>query len=99
MRTLLALAATALGVAVFTPVTAEAAPLSGLSLTTGPAITTAVEQAHYYRRRHCCYRSYGYYGGGYPYGAYGGGYPYSYYGYGGPVIAFSFGGHRHHRHW
>ena len=90
MRTLLTIAATALSVAVFTPVAGEAAPLSGLSPSTGTAITTGVEPAHYYRRRHCCYRSYGYYGGGYPY---------SDYGYGGPVFAFSFGGHRHHRHW
>ena len=98
MRTLLVIAATALSVAVFTPVAAEAAPLAGLSPSSVPVAEAGVEQAHYYRRRHCCYRSYGYYGGGYPYG-YGGGYPYGYYGYGGPVFAFSFGGHRHHRHW
>ena len=97
MRTLLAIAATALSVAVFTPAATEAAPLAGLSPSTVPVATVGVEPAHYYyRRRHCCHRYYS--NGYYDYGYRDYGYrPYAFYG--PPVFAFSFGGHRHHRHW
>jgi hypothetical protein len=84
----------------FTAMTAQAAPVSGLSteLKSTAGQMSNVDQARYHcwwrhGRRHCRwshYRPY-YYGGGYPYA-----YPYY-----GPSFGLYFGGgHRHHhRHW
>ena len=88
MRTLLAMAATALVVTLAGSSPAAATPLSLETQPVAPSAATDVQAVGYYHRRHYSYgygyRSYNYY-------------PRSYGYYSAPSFAFSLG--RHHRHY